>query len=217
MAVINDDRNKQKFSMAQIPPELDKETNSQVGIDYGHHQVHNGTHFEITNVWADVADTSPGLGLAFYMPDTSSDLVHLQFRVSSSGLARVQFIEDAAVATVSNGFVAIDLDSTPYNNRRVSSNTAEMLIGASSSTSLGDGNLPVNGTVIWESFVGGAGGFFVGTSPGGQNRDTEFILKQHETAEMGFSQSCYLLRLIPISDGIYVSMGLDWYEHEGIA
>jgi len=212
MATINDTRNKNKSSVGARPPVLDKSSDSRVGIGYGHHEVHEGLHFETTQVWQDVDLAFPSVGMVFYMPDTVNALVHLQFTVHATGLALVELIEDAEVVTVANGSPAIPFDETVYNNRRVSANTADMQVGHGAF--LEDGDLSVVGTTIWKDLVGGSGSPSSGTEPGGSNRDREFILKQYTPDDPSNHQSCYVLRVTTLGDDNNIAVSLDWYEHE---
>jgi hypothetical protein len=210
MAIINDARNKNNRNLGNFPRNEDKSTLCEVGIDYAHHEAHDGKHFTISNVWQGVDIATPYRGIVFYMPESSDDYAHLLWTVSAIGTTLVTLEEDVSVAVASNGAVAIPFDETPYNNRRGSANVAELEVGFAD-TEARISNVPT-GTVIWQDVIGSSGGPAGSRSPGGASRDLEFILKKHGLAADS-AQTAYILRAQTLVDDNIISMVMDWYEH----
>ena len=158
-------------------------------IDFAHSKVHAGDFYTVSKISNAVASSGT---LEIFIITGSTYELHMNFNTSAGGDSEFYLFEGTTVSA--NGTAL-----TPYNNNRVSSNTAEASF-YHTPTITGDG------TQLYVDFVpGGSGVFGAGGTAGGPIRSgTEVILKQSTN---------YLVRVTNTSGGaIDLSMGLGFYE-----
>jgi hypothetical protein len=172
------------------PLRLDKATDTIQTIDYGHHEVHSGSHFFWTDFDDDVDTASP----KYYRLTTANTTswVHLTLALYSEGVGTWQLFENPTVDSAGT-------PATVFNNDRNSNKTAGMVV-AYDSTSTSDGTL----IKVWRTGSGTTNPSRVGVESG---RDSEIILKQNED---------YFLKFTPDSDNAKTKIDFEWYEHTNI-
>ena len=156
-------------------------TTAIVGIDYGHHEIHNGNSFTAFNTSTTAATDAVRSGLFFKTPVTASGLLHAIISFSASVAATFSICEAPTIAANTGTAHAVH----PINRYRDSATTSGILDNATS---------PAVGhytTLIEAAFAGDATwatGTVIRTEPlvagdgpkpaGGSNRDMqEYILK----------------------------------------
>lgn len=165
------------------PAALDDSTNSIQTIEYEHHEIHSGSHYNYCDY---SLNESSGAIIEFVMttPNTTK-WVHLAFEVSSSEGATIELYEGTTGVT---GGTTI----TPRNNNRNSANTSDVTLVKDPSAITSDG-IRASGYL--------AGG---GRTAGFAERDREFVLKQN---------TAYLVRITSLAVSNDISWCAEWYEH----
>ena len=166
---------------------LDDVTLAQNAINYEHHEVHEGNHYE----HEDFSTLANGavLNLGFQTADTTKWL-HFLYNVISTGQVEIELFEGATITW--NG-----TNITSINNNRNSSNTSNLAQFQSNPT------VTDPGTAISKISIGSSSNPNQGI-PGALSRGNEKILKQN---------TVYLLRLTSRVNDNIVSRLLNWYEH----
>ena len=160
-------------------------------IEYEHHEIHSGSHYEY--------DSFVDLGAAatrdirIVTPDTEK-WAHIVWEVDVEDETAWFLYEDAVIVAAGTAIV-------PYNSNRNSANTSKLTMTYIDNDGVANANLDttVSGATTLGSGVTPVG-IFTG---GGDERNHEIILKQNTT---------YSLRFIANSAGI-VDYAFSWYEH----
>lgn len=161
---------------------IDPYTESTATIDYVHHEIHDGHHFNYCDYDISPLGASAKIEFVFITPNTSV-WVHFVFEVFSSTGATIELFAEASDVV---GGTAI----TPRNNNRNSTNTSGVTL-LRDPTSITDGTR--------------AAGFLAGANRAGGfvERSREFILKQNTT---------YLIRITSLASSNNISWCGEWYE-----
>ena len=169
---------------------LDKSTNSIQTIEYEHHEIHAGSHYEITQ--NENISVNNVYDIQITTPDTTK-WSHLILKISCESETQVFLYENVTIDTAGTTIPA-------YNNNRNSGNVTGMTIKGISNASVALANVdtPVAGATEIKHYVVGAG-----KDAGEASRSNEIILKQNED---------YCIRFVANSAG-YVNFDLEWYEH----
>ena len=169
---------------------LDPATGAVSVIDYGHHEIHSGSHFKAGTQDLDL-DTNQTLA---YCLTTSNTAVwaHYVMTAQATGAATVQLFENPTIT----GYGA---EITIQNrNRNLTTSESVMTMGLVT-------NHSSTGTTLATKWIGGSG---FKTEIAGEHRgDSEFILDQDEQ---------YMVMITSTGDNNKVAIGADWYEHEDI-
>lgn len=147
------------YDTGGIPASVDDSTESLQVIDYAHHEVHSGSHYNICNY-----QRGNGINDLIEFTVTTPDTTkwgHLTFSVYSGQGATIDIYE--GTNTIVGGTTI-----TPRNNNRNSLNTSVMTV-LKDPTSLVDG-------VFAAGYLAGAG-----RDAGFASRENEYILKQNES------------------------------------
>lgn len=172
---------------------IDELTNAVVGIDYPHHEAHEGNAFVSSLVGTGKGDGDK-INIYFKTPDSDKRL-HMVMIGAASGA----------------GFVRIKQDVTPsgstaqpvYNRDRGSSMESGVLDSLGTIGRATQNITHTGGTLLEEALIPGAG-----KSAGGDNRsDAEFILKKN---------TAYVFEVESDAAGINLGLVLSWYEHEQV-
>lgn len=168
-------------------PRLDSATHSIQTIEYEHHEIHAGSHFEITNLVDLAINAVRDIRI---VTQNTTKWAHLLFEVSVESETDVILYEGVTISAAGTGI-------TPTNNDRNSLTASVMTVTYEDNASVAnaDTDTPTAGaTVIYRTVLG------AGKNAGA---DKEFILKQN---------TAYSLRFIANTAG-YVNYNLEWYEH----
>jgi hypothetical protein len=179
----------------------DKITGQKIFIDYAHHEVHEGNHYNLSYSVASVGgQTTPDdmMTLSFKTPPGDKKLHMVVAGICSSG-ARFRFIEGKT-----GGGATPTGTITANNTDRGSSNTSIItdVAGANAGKVSYDATLFTGGTTLVDEYIGadGAGLSFIG----GESRgDEEWIL----AADTEYQLSIYETDTVP------GTLQLSWYEH----
>jgi hypothetical protein len=169
---------------------VDDTTSALIGIDYSHHEVHEGSSF-VVNDLQNVNTTS--MQWMITTPD-SLKYAHMLFNLECNGEMDV-LITEGADKTGTNALAEI-------NRRRVGTPPAATVVAhrvVSGGTT--------DGAVTILSRRGGATAAGSRTvSPGASRGDNEFVLKPNTK---------YIITVTTYADS-WVTFAADWYEHENI-
>lgn len=162
-------------------------TNSNVNIDFEHHQIHSGNNY----FYQDYI-TVGNVGVLDYVLQTGSKSIHYTYTVNSDQ-AGFTFITMSPVTADSDGTLI-----TPFNNNTTSQNKSTVTLR------LNPSNIVTTGaTTIRKGYAGTA------TNPaqrtgGSIDRNAEVILKPNTK---------YLLRITNLStNNNDIQVGMLWYE-----
>ena len=185
---------------------LDPSSFVAVGIDYAHHQIHEGNSFSISHYEADF-DKIENFGVLFTTPNTLNR-IHM-FPIVYAGAASLFEICEAPTLDTGNYPTVF---SAPINRDRNSSTVSTLLsvraapvVNRVSLKRPGDG-IPVtaDGTIIHAEMIGSSK---QGGGSGGRDNN-EYMLKQNTT---------YYFRLSGSAGGADNTVGsiiLSWYENK---
>ena len=166
-------------------PRLDATTHVMMGIDYEHHEIHDGSHFFYTG-----SDTLASAGTVVYLITTpnTTKWAHMVMQVTGSAITQVDVYEGAD----RTGTTA----QTVWNSNRNSATTATTTVHKAVSAGTTDG------TLMWTRKSGSA----TQQSRTGleASRGAEKILKQNTK---------YLIRITSGTNDNLTNIQLDWYEH----
>lgn len=169
------------------PSAVDSLTGADMAIAYDHHEIHAGHAYHVSDVQAVATSTKYWVVTT---PDTL-DWAHMIFCVSGTGEILVT-ITEGGDRTPTTGLSEINRD-------RNSSNTAGVAVHRDYTAGTTDGAV-----TIWQSRTGTTsqgGNLSIGPADGGR---PEYVLKQNTQ---------YIIAVQTFAS-IYVSLELDWYEHE---
>ena len=161
----------------------DRVTGSDIGINYEHHEIHDGSHFFMEGCM--VLAAAEELRVKLVTPDTTK-WAHFVWEITSSNILTTELWEGAS------GGMTGGVSVSPINNNRNSDKASGMIIISGVTTATDDG------TKLSEACWGSR------QTGGGINRADEIILKQNET---------YLRKFISDANGNLVSFKASWYEH----
>ena len=164
---------------------MDSVTGALNVIDYGHHEVHEGSSFVVSDV-QNISSTT--IQYMITTPD-SAKLAHMIFDIEATGELLITITEGAD----RDGTTALNV----FNNRR-GSRASFVLVHRAVSGGSGDG------ATIWQHRSGSTGVGNKTISGGGSRGLNEWILK---------ADTKYIVTLQTFAN-IYITFGLDWYEHQ---
>lgn len=170
-----------------VKNQIDSTTNAQTIVSYDHHEVHAGSFFSVYNTQS-VSTTT----FKWQVTTPNTDvLAHLQFGVACTG---------EMTALVTEGSDRTDGTAiTEINHHRSSTNTAGVVVTHTPTGGTTDG------AVTLFSLRDGATGVASKTIASGSGRATnEYILKKNTK---------YVISVTTYA-AVYVTLELDWYEHE---
>jgi hypothetical protein len=169
------------------PIRIDKSTHALTTIEYGHHEVHDGSHYECYDGTANIgAEAAPldAIQLTFLTPATKE--VHLVIHAKCSAAAVYTFTEGyTGEGTGGSSVVA-------YNKNRGSLNTAGMVVEK-------EATAVVTGGTVLETYTLSTGKFDAGESRSAQ----EWVLKKNTKYAVGLYLNAAGVATIQLS----------WYEH----
>lgn len=164
-------------------PKLDRATGAVVGIDYPHHEIHNGDAYHASYT----EDLANGVSrqILIVTPDTT-EWAHFTYAINCEGEFHLTFLEAPTATAAANPIVA-------YNLNRNSANTS--------------------GLTITHTPTGVSGGTAIDTAHGGatqkeggdHSHSNEWILGQNKKYILTILNSTALNN--------YIAVHLDWYEH----
>jgi len=163
--------------------QVDKVTGAPIAIEYEHHEIHEGQHFNYCDYALNQA-SSVTIEFVITTPDVKK-WSHFVFEVSASDGASIEIYEGAS--GISGGD-----EITPKNNDRNSDNESNLSIIKDPDT------ISEDGTKISGSLAGG------GKTAGITSREKENILKQ---------DTVYLVRITSLTVSNDIGWCYEWYEH----
>jgi len=170
------------------PIRIDQSTNTLQGIDYAHHEVHAGSHFEYSDL------ITLGLGATqdyiITTPNTAK-WAHMVFELWGSAITTFELFEATARA-------GIALQSV-FNSNRNSANLPTTTVHKGSGAG-------ADGTRILVLGGGSASGQFRGGTSHGNGE--EIILR---------ANTKYILRVTSGTAANNICLAMEWYEHTNIA
>lgn len=175
---------------------VDAATNSATGIDYAHHEAHEGKRFYVQySVPSLGAMTGDIITLTFTTPN-SAEWDHFVFTATGSSGWRVRLIE------APSGGAATPTGALPILNKNGnSSNTSLTTDGTTAGQVSYNATLATGGITRWDDYIQGSTTGVSGSGNSGK-RD-ELILKQ----DTQFQLSIYG------TDTEAATLYIDWYEH----
>lgn len=165
------------------PAEIDNSTHSLQTIEYEHHEIHAGSHYNYCDYTA-AGLVSGAITNIVIQTSNTDELVHLALEAYSATGATIELYEGA---TGISGGTTI----TPRNNNRSSTNT-------SNTTIILNPTITTDGTRA-AGFLAGAG-----RNAGFADRDKENILARN---------TIYLARITSTAAQNRISWCMEWYEH----
>jgi len=182
MASNVDTRNLENKGFQRLPA-LDKSTWARSGVDYAHHEVHQGKHFFIAQGY-----TFNGVYTIWFQTGNDGSLCHLiPTIVANNPYAFIVVEAPTDVLTISD---------VPYNNRRPSANVSAARWRATNTA-------PTGGTVLANLLVGSAGQGNQLSLGGETSAREELILK---------AKTLYAFS-VTVATSSNVNWILEWYEH----
>lgn len=166
--------------------EQDVYTGALFGIMYEHHEIHEGNHYEVTDIDTDVDTGAPKYWLV-RTPDTAVR-IHFSGGYYADAAGLWEFYENPTVNNVGSAL-------TVHNNDFNSANTATCFLYYDA-VSGGDG------TLKWKQKTG-ASGTPLESSGGSGRREREFILKQNED---------YFIKFTLDADDTLAGIEINFYE-----
>lgn len=164
---------------------VDEASAALVGIDYIHHQIHDGCFFEVDAANATVADNGTVITAITTPADMNS---HLRWRLATGGDAQVEFLEGS---TITGGTT-----KTANNRNRASTNVPASVFTL-------DPTVTIDGTTL-SGPVFLPGGTIIVSGGATQDSFIEWVLQPSTT---------YVLRITNISGASQpISVAFDWYE-----
>ena len=179
---------------------VDTSTRVQIGIDYAHHEIHDGSMFEASvNSSASDFDTGDELWIAFKTPNATKEL-HAVIESTVTGACMFKFIEAPTIALdAGTARVAYCHNLDLANTATIISNETVPQAGFYNYNEDAAGGDVTAGTTIIERTIG-AGKDKVG----GEARSSEWILKKN---------TLYAFVLVAQADNIRANIAIDFYEH----
>ena len=181
----------------------DETTEALAIIDFEHHELHSGDHFNVQYSVADLgAATTPDdmMTLTFKTPNTTKWLHMIVAAVSSSG-ARFRFIEGGT-----GGGASPTGTITAYNSDRNNKPASTILNLSSVAGSVSyDATLVTGGTSLVDVFIG-ADGLGVSFTGGTARGEQEWILKANTQYQLSIFEA----------DNVPGTLQMSWYEHTNV-
>ena len=173
---------------------IDKSTYAEIGIDFQHHEVHDGDHFFLRNY----STIGSGIGSSLWFSvntQNSTTWMHFFYTINGTAVTISKLYEGA---TLSGGTLI-----TPPNSNRNCANVSILTIRNQPVIS---GTTPTSGTLISASSFGLATGQGNATNRfgGTTSREQEVILKSGTT---------YLIEVTSATADNIISYDAEWYEH----
>ena len=179
----------------------DRSTNARNCISYEHHEVHAGSHFEVSYSVASIgALTTPddAITLSWKTPDSLKEM-HIIFSAICEGGARVRFIEGkTGGGATPTGVLAA------YNSNRRSDTTSLVrdVAGANVGNMSYDATIFTGGTTILDEYLAGVGPG-VNDEASGSRGTQEWILERNTLYQL----SIFDTGTVP------ATLKVTWYEH----
>ena len=171
---------------------IDDSTNSLQTIDYAHHEVHDGRHYNCRN-FTQLPTSGDRLSFSITTPN-GSRWNHFSWEIEGTTQTEIRKWEGATLS----GGTAINC----YNNNRNSTNTAETIIKLGTVIS---GAAPTSGTLLDAHSKGLTSATpSKGSLTGGASREDEVILKSGTT---------YLFEIRTAGVDNIIDYTFKWYEH----
>jgi hypothetical protein len=182
--------------MAIIINKQDTTTGALIGIDYVHHEIHDGDSYMYHDVIASLGDTVVQ-DYWFVTPNTTK-WAHIGHSVESTGPLTIEIFEGADRTNAKT-------KQTVYNRNRNSTNENTTFIYKNDATGTGSGGTTDGTKIVW--WKGGIANNKVqnGTNVGTSN---EKILKQNRN---------YIFRITSHMAANLISVSFDFYEHTNLA
>jgi len=170
---------------------IDASTNVLTTIDYGHHEVHAGSHFFVVG-YQDLA-ANDVLDFTWQMPATTK-WIHLTWKITTESETLWQVYEGATATNPLANAV------TPRNNNRNSATASgtTMKFELQADLAAANADTDVTGATLLESGISGDG-----KDGGNALRGHEIIMDQGVL---------YCLRSTA-NDAGYINFDMQWYEH----
>lgn len=165
--------------------EIDDVGQALIGIDFAHHEIHEGNHYFVSGYTE--KDTSETM--AFALTTNATAHVHMTWSIAASLKTNVKVYEGS---TVTGGTAVI-----PYNSNRNSSNTSTVTLVSNPTVS-------GTGTLIASSGFGAVGNK-LSSFGGSTDRESEIILK---------TSTCYRWLITSEDDNNVLDYIGSWYELE---
>lgn len=182
------------------PVTLDRSTFALTVVNYEHHEVHEGSHYNCSYSVASVGaleTPSDMMTLTFVTPNTTK-WVHLIFVAICSSGARLRFIEGGTGGGASpTGNVSV------YNSNRNSVNVSGILdLGSVANKISYDATLVTGGISLVDVIIGAEG---LGTSfvAGSSRPEQEWVLKRNTQYQLSLYET----------DTVPGTLQMSWYEH----
>jgi hypothetical protein len=168
-----------------VSSSIDPVTQSVMTVDYPHHEIHSGGHYE----YYDSVEVDNGSSQRYLIttPNTAK-WSHVSFEVDGSAITRFALYEDSDRTGTTL--------QTSFNNNRNSLNVAGMTIHKGTSGGTTDG------TLIAQYKSGSANG--AARTGASSENNNEFILKQNTK---------YVLIVESFTNDNLINVRLGWYEH----
>ena len=163
---------------------IDRSTNSLQTVDYEHHEIHSGSHYNLCDYSASGLASGVVIEFLFTTPNTT-EWSHLTFSVFSATGATIELY--SGVTGITGGTA-----KTPINNNGNSVNTSNVTILQDPSAITSDGTRVAG-------FLAGAG-----REAGFVSRSKENVLTQGSTA---------MVRITTTAAQNQISWCAEWYEH----
>jgi len=171
------------FDSEGRPYNVDKSTYSIQVIDYEHHEIHSGSHYNYCDYALNQASNAT-IEFVMTVPD-STKWPHLIFEFYASDGATLELYEGTTGVT---GGTSI----TPRNNNRNSDKSSTVTLVKDPTSITSDGTRAAG-------FLAGGG-----RTAGFSNRDKENVLRQN---------TAYLVRITSLAVSNDISWCAEWYEH----
>ena len=168
---------------------VDSVDQARVTIAFQHHEVHEGNHYTIAVVDADVDIAAPKY-VRITAPDTATR-IHFMGVVSADGASLVELYEDPTILAAGTAL-------TERNNDRNSANAATATTFEDTTTQAPNND----GTLLFAGRIGGTGAAQTRFAGNVADRE-EWILKQ---------ATDYLVKVTVDADDTEVVIVLTWYE-----
>lgn len=179
----------------------DRSTGAIKQVDYPHHEIHDGRHFEVTYSVADIgaqtASVADTISLSWVTPNADRE-IHMTVEYECTGGALFKFIEGKT-----GGGATPQGTVSALNNNRRSSNTSEiwdLTLAAQAVVSYG-ATLFTGGTDLISEYLTGTAP--AGAPASGGRSEAEFILKKNEYYQVYLTETGNVPGTIKIK----------WYEH----
>jgi len=182
--------------MSYFSPKKDDNTGATIGIDYVHHEIHDGSCYMYHDVIASLGDTV--VQDYWIVTPNTTKWAHLGHMIESTGPITVEVYEGADRTNAKT-------QQTVFNRDRNNLTAATTKVYKNNATGTGSGGTTDGTKLVW--WKGGiannktTNGTFVGTA-------NEKILKANTN---------YIYRITSHMASNLISLSFDWYEHTNLA